>query len=196
MIVLLVRGSFYLGDADSQLRTSAHTNRLAPLFAPEVLYWEPQILVWSQAMQLDPNLAATIMQIESCGDPLALSPSGAIGLFQVMPYHFIEGEDPFTPETNARRGLGYLRQAWDAAGGVPRLAFAGYNGGINGMQMPESAWPDETQRYTYWGQHIYQDARRGRSSSVVLDEWFASGGASLCQQARLRLGIAPEESGR
>lgn len=158
-------------------------NQIAPLFSPEVLAWEENILNWSEKYQLDPNLIATVMQIESCGYSRAKSSAGAIGLFQVMPYHFKEGENPYQPDTNARRGLSYLRQSL-ASGGNTRMALAGYNGGINGAQNPEEYWPDETLRYLYWGVRIYQDAKEGKEHSPRLEEWLNSGGAYLCQLAR------------
>jgi len=163
--------------------TNQVQGQLASLFTPEVLAWEEKILVWSQKYQLDPNLIATVMQIESCGYSRAKSSAGAMGLFQVMPYHFKEGEDPYQPGTNARRGLNYLRRALESGGNV-RLALAGYNGGINGAQNPEEYWPDETLRYLYWGLRIYKDAEEGKEQSPRLEEWLNSGGASLCLAAR------------
>jgi len=153
------------------------------LFTPEVQYWGEEILSWSETYQLDPNLVATVMQIESCGFLLAESGVGAKGLFQVMPYHFHDGENPFQPEINAKRGLGYLRQSKEA-GKNSRLTLAGYNGGINGAALPEYEWPEETHRYVYWGLRIYEDASNGLDSSARLDEWLTHGGASLCQKAR------------
>ena len=162
---------------------------IAPLFTPEVQHWSDKIADWSQQTGIDANLIATVMQIESCGDPQATSGAGAMGLFQVMPYHFEGGEDPYKPATNARRGLNYLQQALDARGGVIRYGFAGYNGGITGAKRSESQWPNETQRYVYWGTGIYEDAQNGRSNSDRLDEWLGRGGSSLCKQAAQRLGI-------
>jgi len=159
------------------------SNQLAPLFSPEVLAWEEDILNWSEKYQLDPNLIATVMQIESCGYSRAKSSAGAMGLFQVMPYHFKEGENPYQPGTNAHRGLNYLRQSLES-GGSTRLALAGYNGGINGAQNPEEYWPDETHRYLYWGVRIYKDANEGKDHSPRLEEWLNSGGNSLCLAAR------------
>jgi len=160
---------------------------LVGLFTPEVLFWEENILLWSEQYGLDPNLVATVMQIESCGDPQARSGAGAMGLFQVMPYHFAVGENAYQPATNARRGLGYLQQALKKGGSI-RMAFAGYNGGINGAQQGDAYWPAETQRYVYWGVGIYKAAQAGDTHSSRLDEWLASGGASLCRQAASRQG--------
>lgn len=163
--------------------------RLSSLFTPEVNYWESEIINWSGKWNLDPNLIATVMQIESCGDPLAKSGAGAMGLFQVMPYHFISGEEPYDPQTNATRGLSYLSQAMAAGGGDPRLAMAGYNGGISNAAKIENLWSAETVRYVSWGHNIYSDTLRGFPHSETLDEWLNSGGINLCAQARQRLGL-------
>jgi hypothetical protein len=164
---------------------------IAPLFTPEVQYWARKIGKWSQQWGVDANLVATVMQIESCGDPQARSNAGAMGLFQVMPFHFASEEDPYQPNTNAARGLAYLKSAFEARGGDIRLALAGYNAGIAGAKRAESAWPAETVRYVYWGVGIYEDARAGKWSSPTLEEWLAAGGASLCGQAASRLNDNP-----
>jgi soluble lytic murein transglycosylase-like protein len=164
---------------------------ISPIFTPEVQYWASRIQVWATAAGLDPNLVATVMQIESCGDRGALSRSGAIGLFQVMPYHFSAGDDPYKPDTNARRGLDYLSRSMDAAKGNPRLALAGYNGGIGVIGMRESTWANETQRYVYWGSGIYAEAAGSAYESPRLQEWLVSNGTYLCRLAHNRLGINP-----
>lgn len=165
-----------------------HTDGLAGLFTPEVQWWGPQLVRWAAQYGLDPNLAATVMQIESCGDPRALSSAGATGLFQVMPFHFYPTDNPFDPDTNAARGLAYLRRSLDAAGGNPNLALAGYNGGIGVISRSQSTWAAETLRYLYWGSGIYQDAAAGLSQSARLDEWRARAGG-MCGRARQRLGL-------
>jgi soluble lytic murein transglycosylase-like protein len=164
---------------------------LAAFFTPEVRYWATSVQSWSERAGLDPNLAATVMQIESCGNPFARSPAGAVGLFQVMPDHFLPTDLPADPATNALRGLAYLKRSLQAASGDPRLALAGYNGGINVIGRSEASWAAETQRYAYWGSGIYDDAARGFTASLRLQEWLASGGASLCLQAHRMLGLIP-----
>lgn len=169
--------------------TQKKGGQIASFFTPEVQYWETKIVSWSQEMGLDPNLVATVMQIESCGDPSARSGAGAMGLFQVMPFHFASNEDPYKPNINARRGLAYLKNALDTRGGDPKLALAGYNAGISGAKRPEHDWPAETIRYVYWGTGIYKDAKKGRAESARLEEWLGAGGVSLCRQAAQSLGI-------
>ncbi len=162
---------------------TASTAGLAPFFRPEVLHWSDSIVQWAAAANVDPNLAAVVMQIESCGDPRALSRSGAIGLFQVMPFHFAVTDSPYDPNTNALRGLNYLSRSLKAASGNARLALAGYNGGIGVISRGEWNWPAETQRYVHYGAPIYEDAVQGATQSTALDEWYTKYGVSLCQQA-------------
>ena len=154
-----------------------------PAFTPEVLVWAPSILRWSETYQLDLNLVALVMQLESCGNPDVLSPAGAIGLFQVMPFHFAPDEDPYDPETNAKRGLSYLARALTQASNQPGLALAGYNGGISVIASTPSAWPEETQRYVGWGQAILDEIAAGMTSSSTLPAWLDAGGARLCHLA-------------
>jgi len=209
LIGFLLSGNVVLKASDSfinssiQLSTNSNADnaliampinshdRLSDLFTPEVLYWRIKINEWSEKIGLDPNLIATVMQIESCGDPRALSSAGAMGLFQVMPFHFNNSDDPFEPETNALRGMAYLKQSLDASNGDVHLALAGYNGGISVIQRSELSWAVETQRYTYWGSGIYEEASLGLDTSVRLQEWISRGGASLCMQAANRLGLDP-----
>ncbi|MBE3066634.1 MAG: transglycosylase SLT domain-containing protein [Chloroflexi bacterium] len=178
-------------DQAAEIQTSGPLLPLSSVFTPEVQYWAGRIQNWAAASGLDPNLVATVMQIESCGDPRARSRAGAMGLFQVMPYHFTASDDPYAPDTNALRGLDYLRRSLETAYGDPRLALAGYNGGIGVIDWSESGWAAETQRYAYWGSGIYAEASSGASESLRLQEWLTASGVSLCRQAHDRLGINP-----
>ena len=162
---------------------------ISPIFTREVQYWADDILRWANASSLDPNLVAVVMQIESCGNPFARSSAGAMGLFQVMPYHFQNGENAYNTDTNALRGLNYLSRSMETAHGNVRLALAGYNGGIGIITRGEWTWSAQTLRYVYYGAPIYEDARSGVSSSSKLDEWYRKYGAGLCRQASQKLGI-------
>ncbi len=163
--------------------------RVAGFFTPTVHAWDGEIVRWSEDYGLDPNLTATVMQIESCGDPHAVSRSGAQGLFQVMPFHFSEGEDMQAPEVNARRGLAYLAESLLESKGDIRRALAGYNGGHGMIGRDPAGWPAETKRYAYWGEGIYADAVAGGAASPRLEEWLAAGGASLCEKASKQMGV-------
>jgi soluble lytic murein transglycosylase-like protein len=179
------------GMVNGNLAAASPAKAISPLFTPEVQHWAERIAAWAENTGLDANLVATVMQIESCGDPQALSRSGAMGLFQVMPYHFAEGENPYDPDVNALRGLDYLARSLAAAQNAPGLALAGYNGGIGVIPLPESQWAAETRRYMYWGSGIYTDAKNGVVEGGRLQEWYQTSGEYLCRQAHARLGITP-----
>jgi soluble lytic murein transglycosylase-like protein len=164
---------------------------LSPIFTPEVRRWEADIVRWAGMHGLDPNVVATVMQIESCGHPDVLSSAGAIGLFQVMPYHFSPGEDPFDPDTNAKRGLAYLVRGLQLSGGKAELALAGYNGGHGVIQQDPSQWSAETQRYFVWGIGILADIAVGSPESASLQSWLAAGGSHLCRRAAQALAQLP-----
>ncbi|MFK7803488.1 MAG: transglycosylase SLT domain-containing protein [Anaerolineae bacterium] len=163
--------------------------QLSPFFSQSVLYWEADIVRWAGLHNLDPNMVATVMQIESCGDPRAQSGAGAMGLFQVMPFHFQAGEDGFDPDTNALRGMNYLAERLIQTGGEIGHAFAGYNGGHAAAASNWNSWANETQRYYKWTTGVYSDSLNGNRSSDTLEQWIVAGGASLCAQAEQRLGL-------
>jgi hypothetical protein len=162
---------------------------ISPIFTPEVQYWAPKILAWSAIYGIDADIIATIMQIESCGDPGAASYAGAQGLFQVMPFHFAPDEDMLDPDTNAMRGLAFYNRQLAYTGQNITLSFAGYNGGYAASGSSYPYWAQETQRYYTWASGIYDEARAGQTSSATLQQWLAAGGSGLCRQAALHLGL-------
>ncbi len=170
---------------------AASASRISPIFSPEVQHWSPLIEQIADEFGLDPDIVATVMQIESCGFQDAESHAGAQGLFQVMPFHFGAGEVMKDPQTNAFRGAKYLAEGLAMTAGNVNLTLAGYNGGHGTAQRAMSSWPNEMQRYYYWGSGIYADAKAGKAYSERLDEWMRAGGASLCNQAAARIGLMP-----
>lgn len=165
------------------------TQRISPVFSREVQHWNDQIIAWAAQHDLDPDKVATVMQIESCGDPNAVSIAGAQGLFQVMPFHFAAGENMQDPDTNAFRGMSYLVERLQQTNGDVGRAFAGYNGGHVAAGSSWDRWAHETQRYYVWSTGIYGEAKEGLTESPTLARWMDAGGASLCRQAAQRLGI-------
>lgn len=106
--------------------------------------WRPEIKrtldsVWPTLSEGSALIEAQIAQ-ESGGDPLAVSPSGAQGLLQLMPATGKEMglTNPFDPISNLRAGVGYLKRQYDALGGTVTdragvrmsWALAAYNGGL------------------------------------------------------------------
>lgn len=162
-------------------------DRISPIFMPSVQAWGDKIVAWAEPLALDPNLVATVMQIESCGAPHVVSKSGAQGLFQVMPFHFEAKEQMQDPDTNAKRGLAYLALGLARSSGDEGLALAGYNGGHSQIGKGYQQWPTQTQRYWYWGTGIYAEASSGATESARLQEWLKAGGQSLCNTAEAQL---------
>ncbi len=152
-------------------------------FTPQVGRWAGEITAWSVEYGLPPEIIATVMQIESCGDPGAQSSAGAQGLFQVMPFHFAAGERPTDPQVNAQRGLDYLARSLQLAEDDLAAGFAGYNGGHALIGRAASEWPAETQRYARWATGIVREVRSGEIPSPTLQAWLAAGGDVLCQQS-------------
>ena len=61
-----------------------------------------------------------VMEVESAGNPHAVSHAGAMGLMQIMPGTWAElraaygfGDNPFDPRDNILAGTAYLRQMYD-----------------------------------------------------------------------------------
>ncbi|MEL6528091.1 MAG: transglycosylase SLT domain-containing protein [Chloroflexota bacterium] len=188
LIVLLFVAPFFANGIIRRF-VPQNTGVIAPLFTRQVQYWETDIARWSDQYDVDPNLMATIMQIESCGHPTVRSPAGANGLFQVMPFHFSPGEDMLNPENNALRSTNFVHECSRFAGGDVGLILACYNGGPSVVNRPFDTWAHETQRYYVWGTTIYQDAINNYDTSAHLDTWLQAGGQNLCLRASVALGI-------
>ena len=99
-----------------------------------------------------------------------------------MPFHFTANEVMTDPDTNAKRGINYLKERLAQTGGNWRMASAGYNGG-HVAAASENNWYAETQSYVVWAEGIYADASAGSATSTTLDRWLAAGGQSLCDKA-------------
>ena len=84
---------------------------------------------------IDPDIAFSLVWVESRFNPKAVSHAGAIGLAQVMPATAqilqpgITREELFDPETNLRLGFRYLRDMFQKYDGDLRLALLAYNRG-------------------------------------------------------------------
>jgi soluble lytic murein transglycosylase-like protein len=81
---------------------------------------------------LSPELVLAVIDIESAFDPYAISPVGARGLMQVMPFWLKEigrpGDSLFRMQTNLRYGCTILKHYLDKEKGNLNLALRRYNG--------------------------------------------------------------------
>jgi len=80
---------------------------------------------------IPPKLVQAIIQVESQGNPKAISPKGALGLMQLMPevLKAYQVKDPFDPLANVQAGVRHLSYlVVEFSGNLP-LALAAYNAG-------------------------------------------------------------------
>ena len=93
---------------------------------------------------VDSYLVSAVIRQESIFNPRIVSPAGAIGLMQLMPYtaKHVAGrlDEPFSndslyyPGVNIRYGVCYLRELLDQFNDNIILVLAGYNGGPHNAQ--------------------------------------------------------------
>jgi hypothetical protein len=104
---------------------------------------------------IDPELLEAMAEVESGGDPLSVSPKGALGLMQLMPATASEFSvlNPFNPVANLRGAadfLDYLRNRFannPNLQGLPAL-LAAYNAGPGAVERYGGIPPyAETNRY-------------------------------------------------
>ena len=80
---------------------------------------------------IPPKLVQAIIHVESQGNPKAISPTGALGLMQLMPEVITACEvaDPFDPLANILAGVRHLNYLLLEFSGNLSLALAAYNAG-------------------------------------------------------------------
>lgn len=104
----------------------------------------------ARANGLPPDLVAAMVQVESHGDPAAVSRAGAQGLMQLMPetaatYGVL---NPFDPETNVAAGCRYMHDLLARYHQNLPLALAAYNAGPGAVDAFHGVPPfDETRAY-------------------------------------------------
>ncbi len=131
-------------------------------FRAMVRQWKELVEEASLDYHVPENWIWAIMWAESRGDPKATSNKGAMGLMQVMPFHFKSGEEPYDPKTNIRAGVRYLQTIRGKVGDLVRGASM-YNAGgpwTNESWLAANRNPIYT---TKWG----YPAARGYIDTVV-----------------------------
>jgi len=111
--------------------------------------------------------------------PNLTSKKGAIGLMQVMPFHFSDAEKPraFDPRTNIRKGTAILAQARAGFRDLVQVASmynAGGPQGLNGGPWTNEVWlssgrtPTQTSRWGYASEPGYIDRVVAANNTYLL----------------------------
>ncbi|MGI9657874.1 MAG: lytic transglycosylase domain-containing protein [Gaiellaceae bacterium] len=119
------------------------------------LHYEHIIASHSENYEIDGALLAAVIYRESEFDPDAVSPSGAVGLMQLLPAtadgiatftggDAFERDDLYDPELNVRYGSFYLKRLLDRYGEL-ELALAAYNAG----QTTVDGWLEDSTGIAY-----------------------------------------------
>lgn len=112
-------GSFFdVDDHIPETYTAYKSGRLLPIFHPAVLKQKDLIYALSDKYTIPPNAIATIMTIESGGDPNAKSEAGATGLFQLLPQFHLQdvSEDQYNdPWINGTHAMEYFTECLNDA---------------------------------------------------------------------------------
>ena len=111
--------------------------RIAEVRNSEYLSQKISDILWAEARY--PRLMASLIQVESSGNPMAVSSANARGLTQLLPStarwmaekigaHYEDGLE-FVPEWNVRVGTAYLEYLVDRHNGDLELALTSFNRG-------------------------------------------------------------------
>ncbi len=205
-IVLAVVGIVNLSTSQPKPMQPPKPNGLTIRWLPKtVTRWEDEIVAAAQRYNLDPNLLAIIMTIESGGYSKARSGVGAEGLMQVTPptgkdiaaKHLrmpTKNYDLKDPRTNLEFGAAYLAFLRDEFGdkgqgpswnSTAELIAAGYNGGPGAaarLQRGEGLTSVETVSYSRDVYNMWRE--RNAPKSPTFDRWLERGGQRLIDKAK------------
>jgi soluble lytic murein transglycosylase-like protein len=118
---------------------------------------------------VDHRLVQAVVQVESGGNPRAVSPKGAQGLMQLMPARaaVLGVADTFDPRANLDGGVRHLRELLLRYGGNVRLALAAYNAGEDAVRLHGGVPPfPETQAYVRKVLSLYDPRTPGQTTPV------------------------------
>lgn len=147
-------------------------------FTPTVLHWEQDIIHWSRQYQLPPNLIASAIQTESCGNPHQISTDNEYGLFQVPEFQFDANETLLDPNIGASYALPHLRRCYLTFGDNTVQVLACYQD--NPQQSLTLTDPIPMTAITMAG--IYWEAHQEQNRT--LQQWLAETNGLTCQRAQ------------
>lgn len=190
-----------------------HTLPLQPQSSQVTIAWLPEtVLRWKEPIEesakkydIDPNLLAIIMTMESGGYSQAHSEADAQGLMQVTPptakdiatkflKHPQTTYDLYDPRTNIEFGAAYLAHLRDTFGEphqapswneTVELVAAGYNGGpgaAGNLEKGNGLRSMQTVAYSRDAYNMWRE--RHAAASPTFERWSERGGSSLINKAK------------
>lgn len=100
---------------------------------------------------LEPELVLALIQVESNFDRFAISPVGARGLMQIMPFWIKELGHPddnlFIPQMNLRYGTTILKYYIKKEKGQTSKALARYNGSVGKTKYPRLVYNAQRRKW-------------------------------------------------
>lgn len=119
---------------------------------------------------IDPRLIQAVIEVESRGNPNAVSPRGAKGLMQITPgiCKRYGVSDPFDIEQNINAGAAYLAHLLESLNGDLERALAAYNCGLGRVSMSTELPPFSETR-------IFVDKIINRYRSRILKDLAGEG---------------------
>jgi len=205
-LVILAVWGISVWIAHSKLPLKPQSDHITSPWIPQtVKKWEAPIDQMAKKYQVDPNLIAIIMTLESGGNPKAASSAGAKGLMQVtdptakdiaskylkQPVTKFDINDP---NTNIEFGTAYLAElrhifgdhgqgpSWDY---TVELVAAGYNGGpgaANSVYTGKGLTDSQTVVYSRDAFNMWRE--RFAKTSPTYDRWLERGGKILIDAAK------------
>ena len=178
----------------------------APWMPSTVTYWDKTIDEMGKRYNIDPNLIAIIMTMESGGDASAKSSDNAVGLMQITPLTAkdiaskylkkpVTKYNLYNPTTNIEFGTAYLAwlrdyfgtaqqgPSWDS---TVELIAAGYNGGPGAAGSLEAGQGlTDTQTVVYSRDAFNMWRERNAKDSPTFDRWKERGGTLLIAAAKI-----------
>lgn len=142
-------------------KTDAETESIVKRFRGMVTQWRELVLEASLDYNVPESWIWATMWSESRGDPRAHSPAGAIGLMQVMPFHFKEGDDMFDPRMNIRTGVRFMQVIRGKVGHDLVRSASMYNAGgpwTNESWLAKGRKPELTTKWGYPAEKGYIDS--------------------------------------
>ena len=149
------------------LLTFALVSGLGLAQSPEVRRWADH---WTAEYGVERELVYAVIEVESVGNPNAISSAGAVGVMQLMPETaaVFRVRNRFDVEDNVRAGVAYLAWLRDVCRGDRRLIMASYIAGQNLVLRSglNTAYSKEVHDYVARVAYLY---RRNRWETLLLE---------------------------